>query len=69
MSIQEIQTFIGTVGFPIAMTMYLLWYMAKLDEKHDAEVSKLREIVERNTEALLSLKESITHHTEKKTGD
>ena len=57
----ELIQMIANLGFPIAMTCYLLWYMNKMDEKHDNEVAKLREIVERNTEALLSLKESITH--------
>lgn len=61
----ELIQMIANLGFPIAMTCYLLWYMNRMDERHDSEVAKLREIVERNTEALLSLKESITHAMKK----
>lgn len=61
----EIITMITNLGFPICMTIYLLYYMNKLDEKHDKEVEKLREIVEKNTLALISLKEAISDAIEK----
>ena len=68
MDITELVNLVGSLGFPIAMSCYLLWYMGKQDEKHDAEVSKLRDIVEKNTEALISLKETIAHTVNKKDG-
>lgn len=63
--LNEILTLVMNVGFPAVLSFYLLRYMQHMDERHDAEVSKLRDIVERNTEALISLKESIIIQTKK----
>lgn len=65
MDFTEIVTLVMNVGFPAVMAFYLLQYMQHMDERHDAEVSKLRDIVERNTEALISLKESILAQTKR----
>ncbi len=61
----EIVTMITNLGFPIFMTVYLLYYMNKLDEKHDKEVERLREIVEKNTIALIDLKNAISDAVKK----
>lgn len=65
----DLFTAIKDVGYPIVMTIYLLWYMRYLDDKHDNEVSKLRDIVEKNTQAILSLTESIRFLKEKDGSD
>lgn len=69
---QEIETLITTVGFPIAMCILFAWYIYKRDEKdykkdieHKEEVDKLSEAITNNTVVmekllkLLSLKEGV----------
>lgn len=67
---QEVETLITTVGFPIAMCLLFAWYIYKRDEKdsmkdteHKQEVDKLSEAITNNTIVMekilkvLSLKE------------
>lgn len=67
---QEVETLITTVGFPIAMCLLFAWYIYKRDEKeiakdseHKQEVDKLSEAITNNTLVMekllkvLSLKE------------
>ncbi len=69
---QEVETLITTVGFPIAMCLLFAWYIYKRDEKdttkdleHKQEVDKLSEAITNNTIVMekilkvLSLKEGI----------
>lgn len=69
---QELETLITTVGFPIAMCLLFAWYIYKRDEKdinkdleHKQEVDKLSEAITNNTIVMekilkvLSLKEGI----------
>lgn len=53
---QEVETLITTVGFPIAMCLLFAWYIYKRDEKdsakdieHKQEVDKLSEAISNNT--------------------
>lgn len=68
----EVETLITTVGFPIAMCLLFAWYIYKRDERdsakdleHKEEVDKLSEAVSNNTIIMekllkvLSLKEGI----------
>lgn len=67
---QEVETLITTVGFPIAMCLLFAWYIYKRDEKdsakdleHKQEVDNLSEAITNNTIVMekilkvLSLKE------------
>lgn len=69
---QEVETLITTVGFPIAMCLLFSWYIYKRDEKdsakdleHKEEVDKLSEAITNNTVVMekllkvLSLKEGV----------
>ena len=69
---QEVETLITTVGFPIAMCLLFAWYIYKRDEKeiakdseHKEEVDKLSEAITNNTVVMekllkvLSLKEGV----------
>ena len=75
---QEIETLITTVGFPIAMCLLFAWYIYKRDEKdttkdneHKKEVDKLSEAITNNTIVMekilkvLSLKEGIDNDESK----
>lgn len=69
---QEVETLITTVGFPIAMCLLFAWYIYNRDEKdiakdaeHKEEVDKLSEALTNNTVVMekllkvLSLKEGV----------
>lgn len=69
---QEVETLITTVGFPIAMCLLFAWYIYKRDERdsakdseHKEEVNKLSEAITNNTVVIekllkmLSLKEGV----------
>lgn len=69
---QEVETLITAVGFPIAMCLLFAWYIYKRDEKdskkdleHKEEVDKLSEAITNNTVVMekllkvLSLKEGV----------
>lgn len=70
---QEVETLITTVGFPIAMCLLFAWYIYKRDEKdsvkdleHKEEVNKLSEAITNNTVVMekilkvMSLKEGVS---------
>lgn len=75
---QEVETLITTVGFPIAMCLLFAWYIYKRDEKdstkdteHKQEVDKLSEAITNNTIVMekilkvLSLKEGVDNDESK----
>ena len=55
MDFSSIGSLIGTVGFPIACCIYLIYVNNKNEEKHAEEVEKLRITVENNTKVMLKL--------------
>ena len=55
MDVTTISQLIGSLGFPIACCIYLIYSNNKAAEKHESEVDKLRETVENNTKAMLKL--------------
>lgn len=46
---------ISTVGFPIALTLILLWYIYDSSNKHKEEIDKVSEALNNNTLALTKL--------------
>nr|DAG72966.1 MAG TPA: YvrJ protein family protein [Caudoviricetes sp.] len=46
---------ISTVGFPIALTLILLWYIYDSSNKHKEEIDKMSEALNNNTLALTKL--------------
>ena len=55
MDVSTISQLIGSLGFPIACCIYLIYSNNKAAVKHETEVEKLRETVENNTKAMLKL--------------
>ena len=49
MEASTIIQFISNVGFPIAISILLMFYMRENDQKHDEEIKNLREAIENNT--------------------
>lgn len=60
MDINGLTQLIGSLGFPIAMCVYLLWNQNKADEKHAEEMNKITEALNNNTLALTQLSERMS---------
>lgn len=50
---------ISTTGFPIMVSLILMWYVNKQLETHKEETNALKDVIAENTLALVSLKEMI----------
>lgn len=55
MDINGISQLIGSLGFPIACCIYLIYSNNKANEAHKEEIDKLRETVENNTKVMIKL--------------
>lgn len=51
----EVVTLITNVGFPIGLTLILLWYIYDSNNKHEEEMDKMSEALNNNTLALTKL--------------
>lgn len=51
----EVVTLITNVGFPIGLTLILLWYIYDSNIKHKEEMDKMSEALNNNTLALTKL--------------
>lgn len=59
MDVNAITTIISTVGFPIAMSIYMLYTLQKMNENHKTEIDNLRQAIENNTVAIVKLVEKL----------
>lgn len=55
---------VSTVGFPIALCVFLVWQNAKQDNYYRDVIDRLRETVERNTNSITELAQIIKHREE-----
>ena len=55
MDIAAITQLIGSLGFPIACCVYLIYSNNKANEAHKEEIDKLRQTVENNTHVMIKL--------------
>ena len=51
---------IGSLGFPIAIAVYLIYYNNKLNEMHKEEMDTLKDALVNNTRAIQRLSDIIT---------
>lgn len=51
---------IGSLGFPIAIAVYLIYYNNKLNEMHKEEMDTLKDALVNNTMAIQRLSDIIT---------
>lgn len=61
MSIELLQTLIGSLGFPIACVIAMFWMWNKEREDHKEEISKVTEALNNNTQALIKIEEILRH--------
>lgn len=52
---EDIVSVISSVGFPITMTLILLWYIYDSNNKHKEEIDKMSEALNNNTVAITKL--------------
>lgn len=49
MDLSAITNLISTIGFPIAISLVLMWYIMKLNDNHSNEVKALTNALNNNT--------------------
>ena len=59
MDFNAITQIISSVGFPIAMCVYVMYTMQKQTESHKTEIDELRKTIENNTVAIVKLVERL----------
>ena len=50
---------IGSIGFPIVMTLIMFYFLNKEQENHKAEMKELKDVIAGNNEVLAQLKQLI----------
>ena len=50
---------IGTIGFPIVMTLIMFYFLNKEQATHKAEMNELKDVIAGNNEVLAQLKQLI----------
>jgi hypothetical protein len=60
---ETIAQLVSTLGFPIAVCVYMFWSQEKERETHKEETAKLTEALNNNTLVIQSLKDAIDHLT------
>jgi hypothetical protein len=59
MDLNALPELISNLGFPIAVVVGLGWYVVRLQDKHDAQVTAFVEALNKNTVAITSLTEKM----------
>ena len=49
MDLSTVTNLISSIGFPIAISLVLMWYIMKLNDNHSAEVKALTNALNNNT--------------------
>jgi hypothetical protein len=65
MDANAIMTMVQTLGFPIVCCGVLFWRMMKESDNHKAEMEKVTDALNNNTQALIRLEESLKGEKEK----
>lgn len=57
--LEPVAQFFSSVGFPVAMSIALFWYMTKQMSTHKEETNELKEVISENNVILGQLKQLI----------
>lgn len=57
MEYDAIVQMISSVGFPIGACIFMFWYLHKEKDNHKEEVMQLTNVINQNTQILMSLKQ------------
>lgn len=63
MDLTAISTLVGTIGFPIVCCLMMFKHMEKESENHKAEIKAMTTALERNTEIMTKMNETLSHNT------
>lgn len=55
----DVVSVISSVGFPITMTLLLLWYIYDSNNKHKEEIDRMSEALNNNTIAITKLLDAL----------
>lgn len=64
--ISAVAQLVSTIGFPIAMCIYLLFYIRYFDEKYCEQLNNMSKAIENNTLAITKLMSIIDNSEDKK---
>ena len=59
MELQSIQTFIGSLGFPIVCCLIQFYVILKMNRSHDETLSELKRTIDNNTRSIMDLSNSL----------
>lgn len=59
MDMNAVTSLIGTLGFPIVMTLLLFFYVKEQNELHDKEINSLKEAINDLKLAIITLTERL----------
>lgn len=68
MDMAAITQLIGSLGFPIACCIYLIYSNNKANEAHKEEIDKLRQTVENNTHVMIKICSKLGVESDDQTG-
>ncbi len=51
---------IGSLGFPIVISLLMFYQLIKEQEAHKEEMNGLKDVIQENTKALISIKEHMS---------
>ena len=59
MDLQNIQAFIGSLGFPIVCCLIQFYVILKMNKSHDETLAELKRTIDNNTRSIIDLTDSL----------
>lgn len=59
MELQSIQTFIGSLGFPVVCCLIQFYVILKMNKTHNETLSELKRTIDNNTRSIIDLTDSL----------
>lgn len=59
MELQTIQTFIGSLGFPVVCCLIQFYVILKMNKSHMETLSELKRTIDNNTRSIIDLTDSL----------
>ena len=59
MELQSIQTFIGSLGFPVVCCLIQFYVILKMNKSHAETLAELKRTIDNNTRSILDLADSL----------
>ena len=59
MELQTIQSFIGSLGFPVVCCLIQFYVILKMNKSHDETLAELKKTIDNNTRSIIDLTDSL----------